>query len=1173
VKEMHPHQVNSGNLGIFVIHTITLLIMKKILFLLVATLYINSSFLLANPGDTIVVQTFTFGSPQDAWFVFPGDTVRFEKILMQYKLKCVTGNNPACGEWDYLTYTYLYDHTGLLDSSIVHQPIYTVNGNTPATYMFMNTPSYTYHPTWQYNLLHTDTTSLNAYTIGSGNINGTAPFGTSSTTSRSQYVWKASEMVTAGIIPGDITGLQFYLQSLGGAMNNMTIRFKQTLLDSLTQNTFNNTGFTEVYHHHTEFTTTGWNSLQLTTPFTWDGTSNMLVEVTFDNSSATVDNVVLSDTTSYSSALVNADDDRVAAFHSYGYTELPLNNTVAGIDSFVTVALWCYGNPALQPMDGTAFEAVDSVGNRLLNSHLPWSDNNVYWDAGYAATSYDRINKLANTAETEGNWNYWVFTKNVATGSMKIYLNGILWHSGTGKIKPMNGIKTFKIGRGNWAGSQTYEGRIDEFAVFNTELDQPTIQAYMNEHINATHPNYTNLALYYHFDDGNYTSFVDNAPGAHAPATLISADNPLKAANEKIINFSNSHIRPNIQFEQGVFTSQLDSTLVIDSVENAPVVIITYLDSLVNPGSPTDTLVVWPTYYNQYVYDAFGNAIDSSLVTPDGSFTESYYDWYTIFPQVIRYELARYITPYGINLSLGTGWTWTFDVSDYRTLLADSVHLNAGNWQELLDIQFLMIEGTPPRDVLGIQNLWNGGFNFGVAGDPIDNHLQPISVTIPANAHNTRWKSRVTGHGMDTPENCAEFCPKTHYYKVNGVQQFSKLVWRDNCDLNPLYPQGGTWVYDRSNWCPGAEVWTYDWETSPMTPAGSTFTLDHDVQAYVNTGGWDYYQIEDQLVTYGAPNFTLDVAIVDIISPSKDQMHLRHNPVCTAPVIVIKNTGSTSLTSVTITYGLNGATPSVYNWTGNLGFMQSETVTLQTFNWAQGASDFTVTLSNPNGGTDQYVHNNTKVSKFTYPLLMPATFVIDFKTNNNPSENQYMLKDDAGTIVASRNGAVLNPNTVYKDTVTLADGCYVFELTDAGEDGLSFWANTSQGSGYIRFKNLTPGSIIKSYNADFGGQVYQQFTVGLTSSVDEYLEANIPTLFVYPNPSDGSFYLDINLNGKKNGKVEIYDMMGKLTYTYPLNDFDNEIIRADLSTFSSGVYFVTLLAGSESISKKIVIQK
>lgn len=1147
--------------------------MKKYFILLLTVASMNGHFLLANPGDTILIQTFTFGSPQDAWFVFPSNTIQFEKILMQYTLKCNPLNNPQCGEWDYLTYTYLYDHTGLLDSSLVNQPTFSVNGTSPASYMYMNTPSYSYQPSWQYNIVHTDTTSLNTYQIGAGSFNNSVPFGTSNMVSRSQYLWTASEMTVAGIVAGNITGLQFYLQSLGGQMNNMTIRLKQTTLDSLNQATLNNTGFTNVYSQNTQFTSTGWNSLQLTTAFNWDGTSNILIEITYDNTTTSTDNVVLSDTTPYSSALINTDEDRLASFQSYGYVEIPLNNEVAAIDSFVTVALWCYGNPALQPMDGTAFEATDSVGNRLLNSHLPWSNSNVYWDAGYQGTGYDRINKLATISEIEGNWNYWVFTKNVATGSMKIYLNGTLWHSGTGLVKPMNGIKYFKIGRGNWGGSQTYQGKIDEFAVFNTELSQSTIQTYMNQYINPSHPNYTNLALYYHFDDGNYLSFTDDAPGGNPAATLFAVDNPLRNSSEKLINFNQTNLRPNIVFEQGVFTSQLDSVLVVDSIQNAPVVIITYLDSISNPGTATDTIVVWPTYYNQYVYDALGIATDSSFVTPNDTIIQSYYTWYNTFPQVIRYELARYITPYGINLSLGAGWTWTFDVSDYRTLLADSVHLNAGNWQELLDVKFLMIEGTPPRDVLGIQNLWNGGFNYGNGADPIDNYLPALTVSIPANAFNTRWKSRVTGHGMDTPQNCAEFCPKTHYYKVNGVQQFSKLVWRDNCDVNPLYPQGGTWVYDRSNWCPGAEVWTYDWETSPMTPPGSTFTLDHDVQAYIHTGGWDYYQIEDQLVTYGAPNFTLDAAIVDIISPSKDQMHLRHNPVCTSPIIVIQNTGSTTITSLTITYGLNGATPSVYNWVGSLAFMQMATITLGTFNWAQGASDFTVTLSAPNGGADQYANNNTKLSKFTYPLLVPSTFVIDFKTNNYPSEDQWTLKDDVGNIILSRNGAFLAANTVYKDTVTLGDGCYVFELTDAGEDGLSFWANTAQGNGYIRFKKVSPGTIIKTFNADFGGQVYQQFTVGLTSDVDEYLDANIPTLNVYPNPSDGSIYLDINLNGAKNGKVEIYDIMGKLTYSYPLNDFDNDIVRADLSNFSSGVYFVTLFAGNDNISKKVIIQK
>jgi hypothetical protein len=1126
----------------------------------------------ASPGDTVTVQTFTFGSPQDAWFVFPSDTVRFEKILMEYTLKCNPAQSPPCGEWDYLTYTYLYKNTGLLDSQLIHQPVYTVNGNTPPSVSYMSTPSYSYSPSWQYNTVHTDTASLNSYVIGTGTNPSSHPFGASAPVSRSQYLWKASEMSSAGMASGNITGLKFYIQSPGTQLSNMTIRLKTSALDSLSTGSLSTSGFTTVYSQNTQFSTTGWNSIQLTNAFNWDGTSNIIIEVTYDNFTAGTNNVVASTNTSFNSSLTNSGSDRSASFHSHGFIDVPMNNKLTAIDSFVTIAYWAFGTPAYQPQDGTAFEAIDSAGNRLLNSHMPWSDSKVYWDAGFSGTTYDRSSKTATTADIEGKWNYWVFTKNVQTGFMKVYLNGVLWLSNSARTKRMKGIKTFRIGKGNWSGSQTYEGKIDEFAVFNAELSLATIQAYMNKPIDASHPNYNNLALYYHFDDGNYINAADAAPGTHLPAQFTTVDNPLRESSELMTNFSVSTLRPNITFEQGVFTSHLDSVMVVDSTVNAPIQIITYNDSINNPGDAIDTLNVWPAYYSNYVYDAQGNATDSTLVIPDSTLNLVYYDWYRKFPEVDRYELARYITPYGNGLSLGTGWTWTFDVSDYRTLLADSVHLAAGNWQELLSMRFLMIKGTPPRDVVGIQNLWNGSFNYGQAADPIESHLQPLTVNIPLNAATTRWKSRITGHGMDTPENCAEFCPKFHYFKVNGTQQFSKLVWRDNCDVNPLYPQGGTWVYDRANWCPGAEVWTYDFELTPFVTPGTSTVLDHDAEPYLNTGGWDYYQIEDQLVSYSAPNFTLDAAIEDILSPSKDQMWTRLNPVCTEPVIRIKNTGSTNLTSLTITYGLNGGTPSVYNWTGNLAFMQTEEVTLGTFAWAASATNFTVTLSNPNGGTDQYPANNSKVSNYVYPPIMPSPLVIEFRTNNYPFENQWTLKDVTGTVLRSRNGAMLSANTIYRDTLSLIDGCYEFELTDSGEDGLSFWAHTAQGSGYIRFKKVTPSVIVKNFGADFGGKVYYQFTVNTATGIEDFISVKDNTLNVYPNPSDGHVYINIDLTEKANGKVEIKDIMGKKVYEYSFRELSAESIEADLSHLPEGIYFVNLQTDKSLLTKKLMIQ-
>ncbi len=1137
----------------------------KLLFLFF--LMIQLKLVKAQAGDTITLQTFTFGSPQDAWFVFPSDTVGVEKILMKYTLKCNPAQTPACGEWDYLTYTYLYDHTGLIDSAIQTQNYFTVNGQALSNFAYTTQPAYNYTSNWQYSMNYIDTTSFNAATIGTLNLQNQSAIQSANAVSRSQHLWTAAELTAAGLTAGNITGMQLQVIAAGNLLRHFTLRFGASTINTLSSNNIQNAGFTTVYSANTQLSN-GTNSLAFTTPYNWDGTSNILIDITFDNLFNGTNQLLAATNTSSIQSIYSSDKDRYMEPNTSGFVNVPVNNSLAAIDSFITVSYWAYGNPASQPSNGSCFEATDSVGNRVLNSHTPWSDSNVYWDAGFAGTGYDRINKAATTNEIEGNWNHWAFVKNATNGSMKIYLNGNLWHSGTGKTKPMNNIHNFKLGRGVSNSTDSYAGKMDDFAVFNKELNASEIQSIMYQHIDNTNPLYNNLSVYYHFNEGNGVA-TDFAPGNHNAAFFQNTNNPLKAAQEMSVNFMQDSLRPNIVLEQGVFLSQLDSTLVMDSVLVNPVQILTFANNGL-PTVPIDTIWAWPMHYNNYVFDANGNAIDSTLALLEDSLNNGTFNYYSFFPQVIRYELARYITPYGNNLSLGNGWTWTFDVTDYRKLLADSVHLTAGNWQELLDMRFEIIKGTPSRDIVSIQNIYSGGYDYGNANDPIDNHLLPVTVNIPANAVTARWKSRITGHGMDTPENCAEFCPKNHYFKVNGTQQFSKLVWRDNCDVNPLYPQGGTWVYDRSNWCPGAEVWTYDFELTPFITPGSAAILDHDVQPYSATGGWHYYQIEDQIVTYGAPNFTNDASLETILAPSNDQMYQRFNTICTHPKIKIKNNGSNNLTSLTITYGMNGATPSVYNWTGNLKFEENAEVTLGEMNWAQGATYFTVTLSNPNGVADEYAPNNSRISKYNYPVLMPANFVVTVKTNNYSWETAYVLKDAAGNIVFERNN--LDANTIYRDTVSLATGCYEFRVTDSGEDGLTFWANTAQGAGYARFNSIT-GASIKSFGAEFGGEIYQQFTVGLTNNTQEYIFEKNQVLRAYPNPTNSLLYVTLDLPKRSNGMLSIIDVIGNVIYQEKITQKIADSFEIDMSQLSAGVYQVILNTDAGVSSQKVILEK
>lgn len=1111
---------------------------------------------LAFAGDTLRVQTFTFGSAQDSTFLFPSDTIRFEKILMNYKLRCNPTGNPLCGEWDYLTYTYLYDDTGVLDSTLYQAPSYVVNGSSPDSLPYNTTPSWTSSATFQSHLVIDASTSMNTVTIPSVSPSNqsNAPFGSAMPQSRTQYLWTASEMT--GLSAGAITGLRFNILSTGSMLRKLRIRIKNSSLTSLSNNTFDSSGLTEVYLQNTSFLSSGWQTLNFTNNFVWDGSSNVLVDIAYENAADGTDTQINAQNIS-DMGLRSADHDRSVFINDNDYVALPAA-PFAALDSFITVSFWQYGNPAFQPQNQTTFEGIDSLGRRVINLHLPWSDSNVYWDAGNSNSgSYDRINKLANTVDFSGQWNHWAFTKNCVTGSMKIYLNGHLWHSGTGLTRLMTGVNRFKIGSMG-AGGLNYDGNIDEFAIFNKDLDSTTIQQWMFKDIDNTHPFYSNLLSYSKFNDAPANQAADSGPNGLNGTYFGAPEAPFVSAPTLFRNVEALTLRPEIVFEQGVFTSHLESIVVIDSTQNAPLVVVQYLDPS-HPTTATDTIQVWQPYYS-YSYNSNGSIADSVMIGPDGTFHLVNTPYHGApFEVIKRYEIGRFITPYGINLDLGAGFTWVYDVTDYRTLLHDSVRLSAGNWQEQLDLQFIFIKGTPTRDILKIENVWNG--NYGLS--TFENTVLPKDVNLLPNASGFRLKTRTTGHGQGGATGCGEFCPKTHSVVVGGTTRYSWELWNE-CALNPLYPQGGTWVYDRAGWCPGMDVNTYDWELTPFVSPGATTNIDYNATSDPQGN----YILETQLVTYGAPNFTLDASVEHIKSPSKADLYRRYNPICSNPIITIKNNGSTTLTSLKIKYGIRGSLLAEYNWTGSLKFLEEADVHLNSFWWTGVGNEFEVALSEPNGGQDQYADNNGMTSTFDVPPALPADLIFEMRSNNT-LEDSYTIKDEAGNIVVQR--AATATVTTYKDTVHLAPGCYEFRLLDSENDGLAFWANTAQGSGTMRIRNAVTGTQIKSFATDFGAEIFYHFRVGYNLEAGE-IDAN-DYIQIYPNPSRGLVTVDIGSAAGAELKISVFNSLGEVIYQTNKSASFNSSTEIDLSQQPGGVYIVKVLAGAKCYTQRIVLTR
>ncbi|MCX7954305.1 MAG: fibronectin type III domain-containing protein [Bacteroidales bacterium] len=123
--------------------------------------------------------------------------------------------------------------------------------------------------------------------IGTGTLTNStttypAPYGTWYKNSRHQILLLASELQGAGLTAGNITAIAFNVASVNNcsAMPNYTIKMKHTSATSVTS-TFDNSGFTTVYTSPSFMPTTGWNTHTFNTPFTWNGTSNILIDICF----------------------------------------------------------------------------------------------------------------------------------------------------------------------------------------------------------------------------------------------------------------------------------------------------------------------------------------------------------------------------------------------------------------------------------------------------------------------------------------------------------------------------------------------------------------------------------------------------------------------------------------------------------------------------------------------------------------------------------------------------------------------------------------------------------------------------------------------------------------------------------------------------------------------------
>ena len=129
--------------------------------------------------------------------------------------------------------------------------------------------------------------STNVWNVLAGNTtsNQSSPFQSSFRKVRMQQIYTAAELTAAGVIPGvPISALAMNVTTKNSTIpyTGFTISLAHTASATFPGNNFLTPAFTQVYSAAYS-TVVGWNTLPFSTNFTWDGTSNIVVNFCFNN--------------------------------------------------------------------------------------------------------------------------------------------------------------------------------------------------------------------------------------------------------------------------------------------------------------------------------------------------------------------------------------------------------------------------------------------------------------------------------------------------------------------------------------------------------------------------------------------------------------------------------------------------------------------------------------------------------------------------------------------------------------------------------------------------------------------------------------------------------------------------------------------------------------------------
>jgi len=276
------------------------------------------------------------------------------------------------------------------------------------------------------------------------------------------------------------------------------------------------------------------------------------------------------------------------------------------------------------------------------------------------------------------------------------------------------------------------------------------------------------------------------------------------------------------------------------------------------------------------------------------------------------------------------------------------------------------------------------------------------------------------------------------------------------------------------------------------------------------------------------------------------------------PKVEIQNNGQTNLTTLPISYSINGGTPQIFNWTGNLSSLAKTTITLPSITYSLQANN-NLNVSIP---TDDNTTNNSGAITFVKaPETTTSNLTIQITLDQYGSETSWTLKNSAGATVASSpayaDSAAAGEYPQPDINITVPNDCYTFTILDSYGDGIV------GAYGIGSYSILSNGVVISGVEGgEFGASDARSFGVANPLNVNDFTRNLIS---ISPNPSNGI----ITINTENTLNLTICDITGKVVFSKN-NVTNNESIN--LSNLQTGVYLAKMVTetGVEE-TKKIIL--